>query len=712
VKPVRASLISVAPLALVLAVACGAPALPEPATAPPPAVSRPAIDDASVSALAELLRAEDRRTLDPARIEQLLQHPLHEVRERAALAAGRIGDARASALLLRALDDSAVDVGASAAFGLGLLRDTASTVVYALVRKVGVTWSEEDRRAVEAVAAFGRIGTPAAHAALRQVLQRYAPVGTASPGEGGGSIAIGATGKEALLAIWRIARPETAVDLVLPHLASADDDVRWRAAYALGRMGSARTAEPMLGRLGDPSPLVRALAARALRAPVADSARLRPRVTVALVAALADPHPHVQINAAGALATYADSTLAGALDVVLASADANVRLAAVQALGNFGGDPAAGSLARIAQDPGERLVVRNAALAALLRQAPARGLAEAARWAADENWLARLYAARALGTVGWTDSGRHLRRLAEDADGRVAAAAIRAATATTDTLTAPYGLYVQALASGHAGVRAAATAGMARRASAADVAVLMQAYERAQRDTANHAALAAVDALGALQQRGVPISRAFFLRFQAPADRELRARVARLLGDGWGVDTTRTAANRPLSFYEGVVRELMLPDLIDGRRPRAVIRTVAGSFVIELAPALAPLTVLNFVTLATNGYYPRSADGNGGSFRWHRVVPNFVLQDGDPGDDRGGPGYRIRDEINRLRYERGMVGMALSGPDTGGSQYFITHSPQPHLDGGYTIFGRVVSGMEVADRVVQDDAIFAVEIER
>ncbi len=270
---------------------------------------------------------------------------------------------------------------------------------------------------------------------------------------------------------------------------------------------------------------------------------------------------------------------------------------------------------------------------------------------------------------------------------------------------------MQALASAHSSVRAAATAGLARRASAADLAVLMQAYDRAQSDTTNDAALAAVDALGALQQRGVPTSRGFFLRFEPPADRELRARVTRRLGDGWGVDTTRTAA-RPHSFYENVVRELILPDLVDGHRPRAVIHTAPGSFVIELEPAHAPLTVLNFITLATNGYYPRSPDGNGASFRWHRVVPNFVLQDGDPRGDGSGPGYRIRDEINRLRYDRAMVGMALSGPDTGGSQYFITHSPQPHLDGGYTIFGRVVSGMEVADRIVQDDPIFAVEIER
>jgi cyclophilin family peptidyl-prolyl cis-trans isomerase len=96
---------------------------------------------------------------------------------------------------------------------------------------------------------------------------------------------------------------------------------------------------------------------------------------------------------------------------------------------------------------------------------------------------------------------------------------------------------------------------------------------------------------------------------------------------------------------------------------------------------------------------------------FHRVVPNFVAQDGDPrGDGNGGPGYAIRDEINTERYSRGAVGMALSGPDTGGSQYFLTLSPQPHLDARYTIFARVVGGEDVMDRLVQGDAIINIVV--
>ncbi len=137
---------------------------------------------------------------------------------------------------------------------------------------------------------------------------------------------------------------------------------------------------------------------------------------------------------------------------------------------------------------------------------------------------------------------------------------------------------------------------------------------------------------------------------------------------------------------------------------KAVFTTEKGNFTIELLPEDAPLTVDNFVKLANSGYF------NGIAF--HRVVPNFVVQDGDPrGDGNGGPGWSIRDEINTVPYERGAVGMALSGKNTGGSQWFVTHSPQPHLDGGYTVFGKVNDeGMKIVDMIVRGDKIIKVEI--
>ncbi len=143
---------------------------------------------------------------------------------------------------------------------------------------------------------------------------------------------------------------------------------------------------------------------------------------------------------------------------------------------------------------------------------------------------------------------------------------------------------------------------------------------------------------------------------------------------------------------------------VSRKNARAILTTEKGIFTIEFAPEDAPLTVDNFIKLARSGYF------NGTAI--HRVVPNFVMQDGDPrGDGNGGPGWQIRDEINMLEYERGAVGMALSGKDTGGSQWFVTHAPQPHLDGGYTVFGCVnETDMKIVDNLVRGDKITSVKI--
>ncbi len=129
-----------------------------------------------------------------------------------------------------------------------------------------------------------------------------------------------------------------------------------------------------------------------------------------------------------------------------------------------------------------------------------------------------------------------------------------------------------------------------------------------------------------------------------------------------------------------------------------VLRTDKGDITVRLDAGEAPLTSGNLHALAAKGYF------NGIAF--HRVVPDFVAQGGDPrGDGEGGPGYSIRCELTRRPYRRGTLGMALSGKDTGGSQFFFTHAPAPHLDGRYTAFGEVVDGMDVVDALLEGDLI-------
>ena len=136
---------------------------------------------------------------------------------------------------------------------------------------------------------------------------------------------------------------------------------------------------------------------------------------------------------------------------------------------------------------------------------------------------------------------------------------------------------------------------------------------------------------------------------------------------------------------------------------RITIETNKGNMELELYPEYAPKTVNNFVFLTQEGFY----DG----VVFHRVINDFMIQGGDPtGTGSGGPGYKFEDEVaeNPLRHETGVISMANAGPNTNGSQFFITHSPQPHLDGMHTVFGKVVEGLEIVNAIQQGDRMVKV----
>ena len=137
----------------------------------------------------------------------------------------------------------------------------------------------------------------------------------------------------------------------------------------------------------------------------------------------------------------------------------------------------------------------------------------------------------------------------------------------------------------------------------------------------------------------------------------------------------------------------------------ATFDTARGPIKVELYPEKAPLTVANFVNLVQRGFY----DG----LTFHRVIPDFMIQGGCPeGSGRGGPGYRFEDETsNGVKHERGVLSMANAGPNTNGSQFFITHIKTDWLDGKHTVFGKVIEGLDVVDSVAGGDAINSVKIE-
>jgi cyclophilin family peptidyl-prolyl cis-trans isomerase len=213
----------------------------------------------------------------------------------------------------------------------------------------------------------------------------------------------------------------------------------------------------------------------------------------------------------------------------------------------------------------------------------------------------------------------------------------------------------------------------------------------------NDAALAILDSLG--KQKSAVANEAIKTALDSPDHLIRRKAVALLKANGAGDFSSRIGTIQTRNTTADYERAIARID----KTISAVVTTSKGAFTIQLLPEDAPLNVDNFVQLAKRGYFA--------GITFHRVVPNFVIQDGDPrGDGNGGPGYQIRCEINEVPYERGAVGMALSGKDTGGSQWFATHSPQPHLDGGYTVFGKVIRGMDVVDNTVRGDLIRSIVI--
>jgi cyclophilin family peptidyl-prolyl cis-trans isomerase len=245
-------------------------------------------------------------------------------------------------------------------------------------------------------------------------------------------------------------------------------------------------------------------------------------------------------------------------------------------------------------------------------------------------------------------------------------------------------------------LRATAAELIGQRKPEAGVPSLVRAYQRADTDAAPDARLAAMEALA---RYGGEEARSVLRRALADRDWPVRLRAAALLASMKdAAEPVRPAPLRhPPEFFES--DQLLRPPY----SPQAYITTRRGVIQLELNVVEAPFTTQAFMELARAGFY------NG--VRVHRLIPHFVIQAGDPrGDGQGGPGFTIRDEFSPLPFVRGTVGLAHAGPETGGSQFFITLSPQPHLQGLYTAFGRVVQGFELLDQVALWDEIVDIRI--
>lgn len=653
-----------------------------------------------VQALANL---EDRRSLGDGRLMQAAiteRDPL--LRRRALLALGRIQDPNTAGAMVEGLSDPDPGVRGEAAFAIGLLglswaplpEDVKARLTSGLLEKEAAEPDAAVRLAL--LEAMGRVATPA-------LVERLADrLGTAGEVQGRAALSLGLAAKA------KVALPTRAVPaLALLLKKEVDAASRYGAAYALVQTKLPVVRPYLLLCASDDASEIRALCAKGLGDVGTDID------AVTLKKLIDDPDYRVAVEATRSLAKLAGKCKSAACPALGALADLSFRVERL-----VRGDTAGGGqpLLALAQQglpaPGKALLqsLRGQLL-------PGKSAADQKIRADVANLDCRFAAAldrlggglaEVLGCGhGLIDEPRRLalglRELAQattldgtkvaaevgayvfHADPRVKLAAVEL-LGSLKTPAAQEKVRTQLLS---ADVVLAATAASSA-AKLGDKTAIPQIRQLAQKAAAQvDVAPTLAEALATLDAKEAIGDLEAWLK--AP-NATVRQAAAEALTKLKGQPVIAERVERP----QDSTRPTLAP-----RNAKLTVVTEKGDFEVALYGDDAPLTVANVHGLARKGFFR--------NLTFHRVVPDFVVQGGDPrGDGNGGPGYAIRCEVNHKPYRRGVVGMALSGKDTGGSQFFVTAAPQPHLDGRYTAFGEVSKGQEVVDALLEGDKIIEV----
>ena len=609
------------------------------------------------------------------------------VRRRAVLAIGRVGIPDGLPAVVAALSDPAEDVRATAAFAAGLIGTPAA--VPPLEHALADASPLVRGRAADGL---GLAGQPSSVGAI---VQASAGCRDALPNVDPDDESFGKAPEidACRLAIFALVRLKSYEGLARLTLDEHGQPIShwWPVAFAFQRLGDKQGTEALATLASSAGVYTPSFAMRGLAAlkdvrvvPVAQGFASRAaadlRVRIAAVRALG------QVGGTGSV----DTLLALVRDRVTPQ---NLALEAVTALGRAHDARAFDTLLDLVNDPWPTM--RAAALESAAAVEPDRFLFVIPSLGADHDWSVRAALAGILANLPADRVRDALVDLAGDPDMRVRGPALTAlAKVGAPDLTARL---FEALDAPDFVLRATAARIVGQSKPEGGVAKLVAAYARGESDATYVARAAALEALA--RYGGTD---ALATLHQALADKEwpVRWRAADLL-HGPGESSAQPLRPAPLRETPESFESAAL--LHPPYSPHMLVETHRGTIEIELDVVNAPLTSARIIAMARAGFF------NG--MKIHRVVPDFVVQAGDPrGDGEGGPGYTMPDELSVTPYVRGTVGMALDFRDTGGSQFFITLSPQPHLDDKYTAFGRVVNGFEYLDQISQWDVIDRVQI--
>lgn len=644
---------------------------------------------------ARILQHEDSRWIgtDNFLMEQTRSRNA-SIKMRAMLALGRIGDPQGLPWLFDRLADSSPSLRARALFAIGQIIDLSNLEheghelrpewLSPIVKRLSDSDPTVRARAVEALG----------KSADKTHADRIIALIVKDP-----NMAVVTRG---LMALDRMGDPSH-IDRVLSLKSHSSPEVRWRLAAVIDRLRNANAALELKSLLRDGDPQVRAQGARAY-------GRAGNAAVSALVPLLKDPHLKVRIEAARGLGlTHSITAVPPLLGIIrqhsasIADEEEHVVTAATESWGNLRPVTGMEIISKLAKQH------RPAAAAAVVALAKARKgdetFPDEIEIDTDPFWLQRSKI-QALGENGSRAALQKLLSLATQAD-------------PTSRLLLPWCLdamvqmgraihpeaFWRHLSDEDPTLRAHAIQALTalRRPrepqpwtqEAAES--VMRSYFAYQSEKVIDPRLAAAEFMSTLD---APTAVAALERIARDSDRNVRLKARNLLqsrfeGAASGIaGLVNTGRNH--SFYVNALNTVK-------RYAGARFLTDRGNWTIRFFGSDAPLTVYNFIVLAQNGFF--------NNLTFARVVPDIVIQGGDPRNDtRGGPGYAIRSEVNERPFLRGTVGMALSGKDSGGSQFFICLSPQPQLEGGYTAFAEVYDGTSVVDRILLGDHIRKVEL--
>lgn len=672
---------------------------------------------------AQLQILEYQRTPQQEKFIPFLNHENAAVRLLAVQALGRIQNPDAVVLLANRLKDTDPAVRAAAAFALGqLFNPVAEPYLLDALHN-----NEDELILANIIEALGKSGTQKSFKPLQDFLQ-----GSRERLIQQAAIACGILAYRNFIPF---SNAEVLATLLEKH---PSPEVRWRAAYALYRIKSPDAYPALFKGLEDSDFRVKSFALRALADLLDLSGELQFRQIIkkklldelsafwispdlwdALERLSQDSSWYVRYYATDFTAELAEkisqkSLLNRArkvLDRGITDAHPHVRTAAVQGFRRLAKRDEAGvyKILRAIFQNNPDVHVRGEALISMAAINPAQTLLEIQGLLENRRWPDMYYTINALRQINDSRAARLLKSLADSQQISVSTLALeayvnqaspwvdkdflveklRAGDPALVTIISTYFANKKIVKKGLSPA-ARKQIDLLNESLVQELINLYRTYSAPRDMETMQAILVALDSLGNKN------TRSFFRALLASPFKPIRTLAyQKLTAEGEKVplpsDTTASALTK-WNF-----------DLSPAPHTRVVFETSRGDFTVELFPEKAPVTVKNFLTLVNEGFYE--------NLYFHRVIPGFVIQGGDPrADGWGGPGYAIPCEYNDIFYGVGVMGMAHAGKDTGGSQFFITHLPQPHLNGRHTAFGSVVEGQAVVETIQPYDQIFKIRV--